>query len=131
MLGALTYEGMFNGANQALHLLAMLSLIAYVLRTYSASTLVSGLYQCLAAWHVPRAWLTPVIVRTCLVLQAQTLVVTQHSHRAWQAYFQHPEKLVASAQELPCIEMQLYPLGYIERALVLLQCAAMVALVFA
>ncbi|MDP8568625.1 hypothetical protein [Methylophilus aquaticus] len=120
ILGALTYEGLSGGAHQALHLLAMLSLVAFILAKYSAAELMSGLYQWLTAWRFPRKWLESGVVRTCLVLQAQTTTITLDP-RLWRQCFEQPATLVASQAQLPFVTMALRPLGKAEQALLIMQ----------
>ncbi len=129
VLGALTYEGLSGGSHQALHLLAMLSLVAFVLEKYSAAALMSGLYQWLAAWRFPRKWLECGVVRTYLVLQAQTSTITLDP-RLWHQYFEQPSTLVASQAQLPCVTMALRPLGKAEQALLVMQLFLICVLLF-
>ncbi len=89
-----TYEGIWHAAFQLLQLLAMLALVSVILQFYSATQLVSGLYQGLAALRLPARWLQPMVVRLYLVLQVQQPPLKWRA-RHWQQLFDAPEQLLA------------------------------------
>lgn len=129
LVGALTYEGLSGGASQALHLLAMLSLIAFVLEKYHAVDLVSGLYQWLAAWGFPQKWLERGVVRTYLVLQAHT-TATALNPGLWRQYVEQPEMLVAPQAQSSCVSMAIRPVAKTEHVLLIMQLFLILALLF-
>lgn len=105
----LTYEGILGAASQILHLLAMLSVIGFVLQKYSEMALMSGLYQWLSAWRLPSSALYPMLARTSLILQAQATVVEPLSLQRWLACFYQPLP-VASTGEAECLTLIIQPL---------------------
>lgn len=106
-----TYEGVLGGAMQILHLLAILSMLSFILERYTPVQLLAGLYQWLHAWHFPAEPLQRTVARMMLVLEMQLTMPPLRLDR-WTAYFAQPEQLCASMPTprvvtLPCIALTL------------------------
>lgn len=114
----LTYEGLWQAGFQTLQLLAMLALVSLILQHYSATQLISGLYQGLAFVRLPKHWLQAMVVRLFLVLQSQQQPL-HWRNRDWPQLFDAPEQLLRDAQH-DTVTVQLTRLRLWEKGVLIL-----------